>query len=100
MGGLRDVMSRRNVSRTRRLGESGTLRHGRRMSERYQVRPDRDGFSVQDVWTGEAAVIAMTPQTGLSRQDADHTARLLNQRAESGERERIQDGEAARATSI
>ena len=46
--------------------------------DRYLTRPDRDGFSVFDVWTGEAAVIAMVPQTGLSQQDAEDTAVLLN----------------------
>jgi hypothetical protein len=56
------------------------------MNERYQVRPDREGFSVYDLWTGEAANIAMTPQSGLSKADADHTAGLLNLRAERGER--------------
>lgn len=55
------------------------------MTDRYQVRPDRDGYSVYDVWTGEAAVIAMTPQTGLSQEDADHTAVLLNRRARQGD---------------
>lgn len=56
------------------------------MTERYDVRPDREGFTVYDVWTGEAAVIAMTPQTGLPREDADETAALLNLRARRGER--------------
>lgn len=50
------------------------------------TRPDRDGFSVYDVWTGEVAVIAMTPQSGLSQEDAEHTAVLLNRRATQGER--------------
>lgn len=50
------------------------------------TRPDRDGFSVCDVWTGEIAVIAMTPQSGLSREDAEHTATLLNHRSGQGER--------------
>lgn len=54
--------------------------------ERYITRPDRDGFSVCDVWTGEIAVIAMTPQSGLSREDAEHTATLLNHRSGQGER--------------
>lgn len=53
---------------------------------RYGVRADRAGFCVFDLWTGEAAVIAMVPQTGLSREDADHTADLLNRRARGGER--------------
>ena len=51
------------------------------MTERFLVRPGPNGFSVYDVWTGEAAVIAMTPQDGLSREDAEHTAAMLNQRA-------------------
>ena len=56
------------------------------MTPRYVIRPDRESFSVCDSWTGQAAVIAMTPQTGLSREDAEHTADLLNKRAEQGER--------------
>lgn len=52
---------------------------------RYTTRPDRDGFSIYDVWTGEIAVIAMTPQSGLSREDAAHTAALLNGRSGQGE---------------
>ncbi|HVI31046.1 hypothetical protein [Phenylobacterium sp.] len=56
------------------------------MTDRYRIRPDREGFTVYDLWTGEAAVIAMAPQTGLSREDADHTAALLNLRARRGER--------------
>lgn len=50
---------------------------------RFHVRPDRDGFSVYDARTGEPAVIGMTPQTGLSREDADHTADLLNRRPDA-----------------
>jgi len=60
------------------------------MTPRFDVRRDRDGFSVYDVWTGEAAIIAMTPQTGLSREDADHTAELLNRRARQGDRRVMQ----------
>lgn len=56
------------------------------MIPRFVTRPDREGFSVYDVWTGEAAVIAMTPQTGLSEEDALHTADLLNRRAEHGDK--------------
>lgn len=48
--------------------------------------PDRAGFSVTDMWTGEIAVIAMTPQTGLPETDAQHTAGLLNHRAENAAR--------------
>ncbi len=60
------------------------------MAERYLVRPDREGFSVYDVLSGEVAVIAMTPQDGLSREDAEHTAELLNRRAEVGDRTVLQ----------
>ena len=60
------------------------------MMERFTTRPDREGFSVYDRWTGEAAVIAMAPQTGLSEEDAEHTAQLLNRRAAGGERKVLQ----------
>jgi hypothetical protein len=56
------------------------------MLPRYAIRPDHEGFSVFDVWTGEIAVIAMTPQCQLSRKDAEHTAQLLNLRAARGDR--------------
>jgi len=59
---------------------------GRADLPRYAVRPDRVGFSVFDLWTGEAAVLAMVPQTGLSPEDAEHTADLLNRRARGGDR--------------
>lgn len=51
------------------------------MSERYAVRPDAQGFSVYDLWTGETVVIAMARQDALSREDAEHTAAMLNKRA-------------------
>lgn len=51
------------------------------MTERFLVRPGPTGFSVYDVWTGEIAVIAMTLQDGLSREDAEHTAAMLNKHA-------------------
>lgn len=60
------------------------------MIPRYIIRPDRQGFRVCDVWTGEPAIIAMTPQTGLSQEDAEHTAQLLNRRAEHGDRTVLQ----------
>ena len=55
------------------------------MIQRFTIRADRHGFSVYDIWTGEVAVIAMTPQDGLSREDAEHTAELLNRQARSGD---------------
>jgi hypothetical protein len=60
------------------------------MSERFTIRPAASGFSVYDVWTGEVAVIAMTPQKGLSREDAEHTAEVLNRRAERDDRQMVQ----------
>lgn len=54
--------------------------------ERFVIRPDREGFSVIDIWTGEPAVIAMAPQTGLAQEDAEHTAQLLNRRTLAGDR--------------
>jgi hypothetical protein len=50
------------------------------MIERYLLRPDRIGFTVQDAFTGQPAVIAGAPQTGLSELDAQHMAKLLNER--------------------
>lgn len=49
------------------------------MTERYVIRPDPEGFRVTDIWTGQPATLAMTPQTGLSQEDAEHTAALLNE---------------------
>jgi hypothetical protein len=60
------------------------------MIHRFVIRPDREGYSVCDMWTGEPAVIAMTPQTGMSHADAEHTAELLNRRAEGGDRSVLQ----------
>ncbi len=48
------------------------------MFDRYVIRPDSHGFSVIEVATGAAAVIAMAPQRGLSQEDAEHLAGLLN----------------------
>ena len=57
-----------------------------RKIDRFTVRPDRAGWTVYDVWTGEPAVIAMVPQTGLSEADAAHTADLLSRHAQGGHR--------------
>jgi hypothetical protein len=51
------------------------------MIQRFVVRPHQDAYAVHDTLTGELAVIASTPQTGLSEDDAHHTAELLNRRA-------------------
>jgi hypothetical protein len=57
-----------------------------RRTERFAIRRDRTGWTVYKVWTSEPAVIAMAPQTGLSEEDAQHTATLLNRRARGGDR--------------
>ena len=62
----------------------------RRRRERYVVRPAGRQFRVVDIWTGETAVIAMTPQDDLSEADASHTAELLNRRAAGGDRAVLQ----------
>ena len=58
----------------------------RTMSERFSIRPDPSGYSVYDLRSGETVVMAGTRQSGLSRQDAEHTAALLNAQAEPGDR--------------
>lgn len=57
-----------------------------RKTDRFAIRRDRTGWTVFEVWTGEPAVIALVPQTGLSEEDARHTADLLNRRARGGDR--------------
>lgn len=55
------------------------------MEDRYALRPDATGYTLLDRLTGEPAVIASLPQRGLSREDAEHTIALLNERdAQSG----------------
>lgn len=49
------------------------------MQNRFAVRPDPSGFSVFDLTTGETLVIAAARQSGLSLQDAEHTAAVFNQ---------------------
>lgn len=66
------------------------LAAGRKRRARYVVRPEAERFKVVDIWTGETAVIAMTPQARMSEQDAVHTARLLNRRAAGGDRSLLQ----------
>jgi hypothetical protein len=72
-----------------RLAASGMLdvmADDDRKTDRFAVRRDRKGWSVVELLTGEAAVIASSPQVGLSEADAQHTASLLNQRTAGGDR--------------
>jgi len=52
----------------------------------FDVRRDRKGFSVYDVWTG-GSDHRDDPSGALSREDADDTAELLNRRAQQGNRQ-------------
>ena len=54
--------------------------------QRYDIREDREGWTVFDVFTGEPVVIAMVTQTGLDIQDADELAELLDHKTFQGER--------------
>lgn len=57
---------------------------------RFIFRPDPTGFSVIDTWTGDPAVFAAIPQTGISEEDARDIAELLNRRAIRGGRSGLQ----------
>lgn len=56
-----------------------------RKQDRYALRPDAAGWTVYEVWTGEPARLAGAPQTGLSEDDARHTAALLNAQSHRGD---------------
>ena len=56
------------------------------MAARYVIRKDASGYTVADNFTGQPLVLAMAPQTGLSKEDAQHLANLFNKRAERGDR--------------
>jgi hypothetical protein len=48
------------------------------MSARYNIRPDPDGWTVYDAVTGLPAELNDVTQIGLSLEDADDLADLLN----------------------
>lgn len=52
------------------------------MENCFAIRPDPGGFSVYDLTTGETLMIAMERQSGLSREDAEHTATVFNRGAD------------------
>jgi hypothetical protein len=72
------------------LGSALPSAHPADVTDRFVIRPDRKGFSVQDIWTGQVAKIAMVPQDGLSEEDPRHIADLLNRRARNGDRRALQ----------
>ena len=56
-----------------------------RKNDRYALRADGAGWTVYAIWTGEPAVVGGTAQTGLSQDDAQHMAGLLNAQARRGD---------------
>jgi hypothetical protein len=56
------------------------------MVTRYHMKPGREGYTVYDIWTGEAVCVALMPQTGLSLQDAEDLVELMNSLTERGDR--------------
>lgn len=57
------------------------------MIARYDLRKDREGYTVFDVWTGAPVIIKGMPQVGLEVQDADELAEALTWLADRGDRE-------------
>ena len=58
----------------------------RLMLTRYQIRPDRGGFTVFDIWTGEPVCIALLQQTRLALDDARELAERMNTLVVRGDR--------------
>ncbi len=48
------------------------------MAIRYDMRKERQGWTVFDIWTGWPAVVAGVHQTDLLMDDADYLVDLLN----------------------
>lgn len=60
--------------------------HHPEMPKRYDVRWDGDGWTVFDVFTGQAVVIANVPQVELDIQDASDLVELLDKPAMRSDR--------------
>jgi hypothetical protein len=56
-----------------------------RKTNRFALRQDSAGWTVYEIWSGQPALVASVPQTGLSEDDAKHTLALLNKKARSGD---------------
>ena len=56
------------------------------MNERYDIRPDDEGCTVFDIFTGKPVVIMEAPQVGLDIQDASDLAELLDRPAMRADR--------------
>ena len=61
-----------------------------RLRGRFLAQPDATAFCVIDTLTGDPAVFATVPQTGVSEEDAWDIAEVLNRRAVRGDREGMQ----------
>jgi hypothetical protein len=48
------------------------------MAARYDIKQDRRGWTVYDIFTGQPARVRDVPQTGLDIQDADDLADVLS----------------------
>ncbi len=48
------------------------------MVKRFAIVSDPLGYAVYDVLTGSPAVIGASPQDGLTREEAETTAEMLN----------------------
>jgi hypothetical protein len=57
---------------------------------RYDIRPDSEGWTVFDVWTGRPVVIEQVRMSGLELDYAEDVADLLTLRARRGLREILQ----------
>lgn len=53
---------------------------------RFAVRPDDEGWTVFDNWTGLPVVIAGVEQTGIGLEDATELREFLQRRADKGDR--------------
>ncbi len=56
------------------------------MPQRYDIREDRVGWTVFDLFTGEPVVNSDVPQTGLDIQDPDELAQLSDHKAFANDR--------------
>lgn len=54
---------------------------------RFAVRPDDEGWTVFDNWTGLAVVIASVVQSGIGLDDALELCAMLQRRATQGDRQ-------------
>jgi hypothetical protein len=66
-------------------GQLSTTMPDERRKDRYAVRRDATGWTVFVTFSGEAALVGGVSQSGLSEDDAQHTAKLLNAQSRRGD---------------